>query len=85
MGWNRAAENSPMPAFRPARYTGAEAPDPYHAITVDAVSLLTRAPSIICRGPVAGGGRGGINSLLNTTYIVIDSIIDRLTASTFIY
>lgn len=46
-------------AFHPA-YTGAEAPDPYHAITVDAVSLLTRAPSIICRGPGERqrGGRG---------------------------
>lgn len=41
---------------------------------MNAVSLLTRTRfSIICKPR-----NGEINSLLNTTYIVIDSVIDRL-------
>lgn len=36
---------------------------------------------LLFAGAGYGGRERGINSLLNTTYIVIDSIIDRLTAS----
>lgn len=67
LGWMQVSGNEieplPLRKFTNTRVPSsrAEAPDPYHAITVDAVSLLTRTRILYyLPGPVTEGGRGGL-------------------------